>query len=91
MSDFAELVREYEERYAKAEIEECLRRLKEIASEMESDDIPLSRALSLYSEGVVIIRRAKRILDDARFTIEELKKFEEDYRTEKIDIDMKRN
>ena len=38
--------------------EKRLRRLEEIVSELESDEIELERALALFEEGVVALRAA---------------------------------
>ena len=90
MQDLMETIKVLEERYATVEIEECLDRLNAISKEMQSGELPLSRALSLYAEGVVLIRRAREILKNTYMSVNALKKLEEGYELEEIDIDMKK-
>ena len=52
--------------------EERLARLERIASELESDDVELSRALALFEEGVEHLRLASAELADAEAKLEQL-------------------
>lgn len=45
--------------------EQALARLEQIIRAMENDKIPLSESLTLYEEGVRIVRRLSAELDDA--------------------------
>lgn len=45
-----------------ASFEERLRRLEEIVSELESEDIELEHALALFEEGVACLRAATEAL-----------------------------
>lgn len=49
----------------KMSYEQALARLEQIIRAMENDKIPLSESLTLYEEGVRIVRRLSAELDDA--------------------------
>ena len=49
----------------KMSYEQALARLEQIIRAMENDKIPLAESLTLYEEGVVIVRRLSAELDDA--------------------------
>ena len=49
----------------KMSYEQALARLEEIIRAMENEQIPLAQSLSLYEEGVAIVRRLSAELDDA--------------------------
>ena len=49
----------------KMSYEQALARLEEIIRAMENEKIPLAQSLSLYEEGVAIVRRLSAELDDA--------------------------
>lgn len=49
----------------KMSYEQALARLEQIIRAMENDKIPLEESLSLYEEGVRIVRRLSAELDDA--------------------------
>jgi exodeoxyribonuclease VII small subunit len=53
-------------------LEARLRRLEEIVSVIEADDIELERALALFEEGVGHIRTAERILARTELRVDEL-------------------
>ena len=55
-----------------APFENLLGRLAEIAKELESEGVPLEKALSLFEEGVRLSRLAQSRLDRAEARIEEL-------------------
>ena len=52
--------------------EERLTRLERIASELESDEVELARALALFEEGVEHLRLASAELADAEAKLEQL-------------------
>lgn len=53
-------------------LETRLRRLEEIVSALEADDLELERALALFEEGVTHVRRAEAILAETELRVEEL-------------------
>ncbi|HZD05737.1 MAG TPA: exodeoxyribonuclease VII small subunit [Longimicrobiales bacterium] len=53
-------------------LEARLRRLEEIVSALEADELELERALELFEEGVGHVRRAERILARTELRVEEL-------------------
>lgn len=52
--------------------EENLTRLEEIIGQLEKGDVPLSDSLSLFEEGVQLIRRCSKQLDTAEARIAKL-------------------
>lgn len=52
--------------------EERLARLEAIARELESEDVPLARALALFEEGVECLRAASGELAQASVKLERL-------------------
>jgi exodeoxyribonuclease VII small subunit len=55
-------------------LEESLARLEEIVESLESGEIPLEESLALFEEGVSIIKRVNRTLDEAEKRVETLVK-----------------
>jgi exodeoxyribonuclease VII small subunit len=53
-------------------LETRLRRLEEIVSALEADEVELERALTLFEEGVTHVRQAERILARTELRVEEL-------------------
>jgi len=53
-------------------LEGRLRRLEEIVSTLETDEVELDRALALFEEGVGHVREAEKILSRAELRVEEL-------------------
>jgi exodeoxyribonuclease VII small subunit len=53
-------------------LEARLRRLEEIVSALEVDDVELERALALFEEGIAHVRHAERILARTELRVEEL-------------------
>lgn len=53
-------------------LEGRLARLEEILARMESEEIALEEALSLFEEGVGHVREAERILSETELKVEEL-------------------
>ncbi len=52
--------------------EDALKRLEEIVEMLESDELPLDRALELFEEGIRMSRLCSSILERAEMRIEEL-------------------
>lgn len=61
----------------KKTFESSLARLEEIVRAMESGDIMLDESLSLYEEGVKLIKFCTKALDDAEQKVKILQKGEE--------------
>ena len=57
---------------ADAGLEARLKRLEQIVSSLEADDLELERALDLFEEGVAHVRAAEKILAEAELKVEEL-------------------
>ena len=53
-------------------LEERLRRLEEILSRLEKDDVALEEALELFEEGVGHVRDAERLLAETELRVQEL-------------------
>jgi exodeoxyribonuclease VII small subunit len=53
-------------------MEARIKRLEEILTRMESDDVSLEEAMELFEEGVGHVRRAERILSETELRVEEL-------------------
>lgn len=53
-------------------LERRLKRLEEILSALESDDLDLEKSLALFEEGVGHIRQAERTLSAAALRVEEV-------------------
>ncbi|MGD8320897.1 MAG: exodeoxyribonuclease VII small subunit [Gemmatimonadota bacterium] len=57
---------------AASTLEGRLRRLEEILGLLESDDVELERALTLFEEGVRLVREAEGLLARTELRVEEL-------------------
>lgn len=53
-------------------LEARLKRLEEILSLLEADEVELERALSLFEEGVSLVRDAELVLSETELRVEEL-------------------
>ena len=53
-------------------LEPRLKRLETILGKLESDDVELDQALTLFEEGVLLVRDAERILSRAEAKVDEL-------------------
>ena len=53
-------------------LEARLRRLEQIVSSLEAEDVELERALALFEEGIGHVRHAEQILARAELRVEEL-------------------
>ena len=67
---------------AKNSFENNLNRLEEISSLLESDDIGLEEAITLYEEGIELSKTCISALRDAELKITELKKKLDDLSSE---------
>ncbi len=54
--------------------EASLARLEDIVRKMESGDLPLEEALSLFEEGTALVKSAGKLLDDAELKVVKLMK-----------------
>lgn len=45
--------------------EDAMKRLEEILRSLEAGDVPIDRTLSLYEEGVSLVKLCNKILDNA--------------------------
>ncbi len=65
-------------------LEERLKRLEEIMTQLEGDEVPLETSLALFEEGVGHVRAAEKVLSETELRVEELladgatKPFDED-------------
>ena len=53
-------------------LEGRLRRLEEILSQLEADEVDLEKSLGLFEEGVRLVREAEGILSATELKVEEL-------------------
>ena len=56
--------------------EDCLTRLEQIVSALESGNLPLEDSLKVYEEGIALARHCVKYLDEAEQKIELLSKDE---------------
>ena len=61
-----------ESKFEGPSLEERLRRLEEILSRLEQDDVALEEALELFEEGVGHVRDAERVLAQTELRVQEL-------------------
>jgi exodeoxyribonuclease VII small subunit len=54
--------------------EDCLTRLEQIVSALETGNLPLEESLKVFEEGITLARHCARYLDDAERRIEILAK-----------------
>lgn len=59
---------------AELPFEAALARLEAVVKAMEGDAIPLDESLALYEEGVALVRRLSRELDEAEQRVQILQK-----------------
>ena len=55
-----------------ASLETRIKRLEEIMTQLEADEVPLENALKLFEEGVGHVRAAETILAETELRVEEL-------------------
>ena len=56
--------------------EDCLARLEQIVTALETGNLPLEESLKVFEEGIALARHCSRYLDDAERRIEMLVKDE---------------
>ena len=56
------------------EFEHALERLSEVLKELESPDVPLDKAISLYEEGMKLSKMCSKKLEEAELRIEQVTK-----------------
>jgi exodeoxyribonuclease VII small subunit len=54
------------------DFERALGRLSEVLKELESDDVPLDKAIALYEEGMKLSKMCSRKLEEAELRIEQV-------------------
>ncbi len=64
-----------------------LERLEEIVQSLEGGDLPLSKSLALFEEGISLARKCEASLSQAEMTIEALMRSESGERIEALDPD----
>lgn len=52
--------------------EEALKRLNEISGEMENTEMPLKKAVELYSEAAKLIEICRSSIDEAKLSLEKI-------------------
>lgn len=52
--------------------EDAYRRLEEISGEMEKPDLPLEKAVALYSEASALVGTCKKEIENAKLEIERI-------------------
>lgn len=52
--------------------EEAYKRLTEISAEMEKKDLPLEKAVELYSEAASLVNVCKKNIEEARLEVEKI-------------------
>lgn len=52
--------------------EQALERLSDILKELESDDVPLEKAITLYEEGLKLSNMCSKRLEEAELRIEQV-------------------
>ncbi len=54
------------------QFEQALERLSEVLKELESDDVPLDKAIELYEEGMKLSKLCSKKLEEAELRIEQV-------------------
>lgn len=54
------------------DFERALERLSEVLKELESDDVPLEKAIALYEEGMKLSKLCSKKLEEAELRIEQV-------------------
>lgn len=60
------------EKKERFDFEQALERLSEVLKELESDDVPLDKAIALYEEGMTLSRLCSGKLEEAELRIEQV-------------------
>ena len=59
------------------DFEQALERLSEVLSELESDEVPLEKAIALYEEGMKLSRLCSKKLEEAEIRIQQVSENDE--------------
>lgn len=54
------------------DFEQALNRLSEVLNELESDNVPLEKAITLYEEGMKLSKMCSKKLEEAELRIEQV-------------------
>lgn len=54
------------------EFEQALERLSEVLKELESEEVPLEKAIALYEEGMKLSKMCSKKLEEAELRIEQV-------------------
>lgn len=54
------------------EFEGALQRMAQVLKELESDDVPLDKAIALYEEGMSLSKTCSRKLEEAEIRIDQV-------------------
>ena len=65
--------------------EQALERLEAVVAKLEAGNAPLDEALSLYEEGMELIRQCNAQLDGAQQRVEAVRRTEDGFVTESIE------
>jgi len=53
-------------------IDEDIKKLEELAKKMESGQLPLEESLKVFGEGIELIRRCSKTLEEAELKVKEI-------------------
>jgi len=53
-------------------IEQDIKRLDELAKKMEAGDLPLEQALELFNEGVLLVRKCTKTIEEAELKVKQI-------------------
>lgn len=53
-------------------IDEDIKKLDEVAKKMEAGDLPLEKTLELFNEGIQLVRKCTKSLQDAELKVKEI-------------------
>jgi exodeoxyribonuclease VII small subunit len=53
-------------------IEQDIKRLDELAKKMEAGDLPLEQALELFNEGIQLVRRCTKTIEEAELKVKQI-------------------
>lgn len=73
----------------KMKFEEALKRVEEIVAKLEGGETELEDSLSLYQEGIELVRFCQGKLDEVKKKVEILKKTKNGYEKEKFEAEEK--
>lgn len=53
-------------------IDEDIKKLDEISKRMEGGDLPLEKAMELFNDGIQLVRKCSKALQDAELKVKEI-------------------